>query len=295
MKIKTEEISLPILKLKDVRLFVKRIDKVCENISGNKWYKLKYNLIEAKKQEKETLLTFGGSYSNHIAATAYAAKKYGFKSIGIIRGEENNPLNPTLSFAKINGMQIYYLDRKKYKKKYIPEYIEKLKIKFGEFYFIPEGGMNELALKGCSEIIDENNTEDFICTSVGTGVTISGLINSKADNQTVIGFPAIKGCNKLLNDISNWTHKNNWKLVNTYHFGGFAKFTNELIEFIIDFYKTQDIPLDAIYNGKMMMGIIDLIANDYFPKRSKILAIHTGGIQGNMGINKRFGFDLPII
>jgi len=293
MKIKTKEISHPILKEKEIKLFIKRIDLIHTFISGNKWYKLKYNLLEAKKQNTNTVLTFGGAYSNHISATSFAAKEKGFKSIGIISGEETLPLNDTLDFAKKQGMSTHYVSRSDYRKKYTDDFIDKLREKFGNFYLVPEGGTNELAVKGAQEILDRNDTQDFICTAIGTGGTVSGIINSSSDNQKVLGFPAIKGSENLEKDITMWTTKQNWKLISDYHFGGYSKISEELISFIMEFYDKNNIPLDAIYTGKMMFGIFDLIKKDYFAKGSEILAIHTGGLQGNIGFNKRFGLNLP--
>ena len=294
MEIKTQEISLPLLKEKEIKLFIKRTDQTHQHISGNKWYKLKYNLIEAKKQGFKTLLTFGGAYSNHIAATACAAKEKGFKSIGIIRGEEHLPLNPTLHFARENGMELYYVSRSDYREKATPDFLEKLKAQFGNFYLIPEGGTNELAIQGTVEILEANDTQDYICCAVGTGGTIAGIINASTDKQTVIGFPAIKGFEQLEKDIGCWVNKFNYKFINNYLGDGYAKVNKELVEFINEFYLLHNIPLDAVYTGKMMMGILDLITKDYFPKGSSILAIHTGGLQGNKGMSKRLGVILPI-
>ena len=178
MEIKTQEISLPILKAKGIKLFIKRTDQTHQYISGNKWYKLKYNLLEAKKQGYQTLLTFGGAYSNHIAATASAAKESGLKSVGVIKGEEHLPLNPTLQFANEQGMHIHYVSRSDYRLKTTTEFINKLKSKFDDFYLVPEGGTNQLAIKGTEEILDVSSTQDFVCCAVGTGGTIAGIINS---------------------------------------------------------------------------------------------------------------------
>jgi len=292
MKIITQKISHPLLKEKEIQLFIKRIDLIHPFISGNKYYKLKYNLLEAEKQKKNTILTFGGAYSNHIEATAFAAKEKGFKSIGIIRGEETFPLNDTLSFAKENGMQIHYVSREEYGKKQTESFIAKLKDTFGSFYLIPEGGTNTFAIKGTSEILEEED-HDFVCCAIGTGGTISGIINSANNNQKILGFSAIKGSWDLKKDITNWTTNENWQLIEDYNFGGFAKISDELISFITDFYKTQNIPLDAIYTGKMLFGLFDMINKDYFRKGSSILSIHTGGLQGNRGVNERFRLNLP--
>ena len=293
MKIKTQEISISLLKQKDIRLFIKRIDQIHKHISGNKWFKLKYNLIEAKNQGAQSILTIGGAYSNHIAATSFLAKENGFTSIGIIRGEEHLSLNPTLDFAIEQGMKINYVSRSDYRLKHTVHFLEKLKIRFGDFYLIPEGGTNELAIKGAAEMLDKNDTQDFICCAVGTGGTIAGIINATNEHQEVIGFPAIKGFTQLEKNTESCVNKNNYKFINNYHCGGYAKLTNQLIEFMNNFFKTQNIPLDAIYTGKMMLGIMDLVSKDYFPKGSSILAIHSGGLQGNKGMNQRFECNFP--
>ena len=293
MKIESQEISLPLLKEKGIRLFVKRLDKIHPFISGNKWFKLKYNLIEAKKNSYKTLLTFGGSYSNHIAATAFSAKEKGLKSIGVIRGEEHFPLNPTLAFARGNGMELHYVSRADYRLKATPKFLDKLKVQFGDFYLVPEGGANDLAIKGTEEILDASDTQNYICCSVGTGGTIAGIINSSNNKQKIIGFPAIKGFDALEKDIKNWTNKQNYKFIKNYTCGGYSKVNKKLVELINQFNEVHNIPLDAIYTGKMMLGIMELIKQDYFPKASTILFIHTGGLQGNKGMNERLGLSLP--
>tara|TARA_B100001287_G_scaffold271597_1_gene272117 strand:- start:355 stop:1242 length:888 start_codon:yes stop_codon:yes gene_type:complete len=292
MKIKTEKISLPLLNLKEIELFVKRIDLLDPLISGNKFYKLKYNMLEAIRQKKKYILTFGGAYSNHIASTAFAANKFGFKSIGIIRGEMSHNLNYTLRFAKENGMKIHYISREQYRKKHTVSFLNELKDNYKSFYLIPEGGANSLAIKGTEEILDKEN-HDYICCPVGTGGTISGIINSSQSHMKILGFPAMKGNNDLSTNIESWTNEKNWCIINNYHFGGYAKITKELIDFTMDFNFNQKIPLDVIYTSKMMYGIIDLIKKDYFPRSSSILAIHTGGIQGNIGMNDRYNLNLP--
>ena len=294
MKIKTQEISFPLLKEKQIQLFIKRIDQVHDDISGNKWYKLKYNLIKAKEQGAKSILTFGGAYSNHIAASACLAKEHGFSSIGIIRGEEHFPLNPTLGFAVAQGMKIHYISRRDYKLKHTVSFLEKLKVKFGDFYLIPEGGTNELGVKGTEEILDKNDIQDYVCCAVGTGGTVSGIINSTNDNQNVIGFSAIKGLSDLEKDVSRFVNRDNYVLISDYCCGGYARLTYELVEFVNHFHTTQNISLDLIYTGKMMFGIMDLVDRDYFPIGSSILAIHTGGLQGNRGMNERFAYNFPI-
>ncbi|WP_411767380.1 1-aminocyclopropane-1-carboxylate deaminase/D-cysteine desulfhydrase [Winogradskyella sp. A3E31] len=274
----------------DVRLFIKREDEIHPIVSGNKYRKLKYNLIEVKKSGLDTILTFGGAYSNHIAAVALACKKQRITSIGVIRGEELKAKigsNPTLKFAEECGMQFYFVSREDYRKKTEPDFIQKLENKFGSFYLLPEGGTNELAVKGCEEILNKEDEDfDFICCSVGTGGTVSGLVNASNYHQNVLGFSALKG-NFLIQDIRKFANKNNWDLVTDYHFGGYAKIKDELIAFINQFKDQYNILLDPIYTGKMAYGIFDLMNKDYFPSGSKILMIHTGGLQGIEGMNKK--------
>lgn len=296
MNILTQKILTP---NKNVELYIRREDLIHPYISGNKFRKLKYNIEEAQKLQKKTLLSFGGAYSNHIAALAYAGKLYGFNTIGVIRGEEleNNFLqNPTLQFAVSCGMQLYFVSRDEYRNKSTAVNLEKYQNRFGDFYLVPEGGTNSLAVKGCQEILTETDSKyDFICTAVGTGGTISGLINSSFNNQKVLGFPALKG-DFLDNEIAKYATKTNWKLISDYHFGGYGKVSSELINFLNLFYKQNNIPLDPVYTGKMVFGIVDLLSKDYFPKGSKILIIHTGGLQGITGMNQTLKVkNLPTI
>lgn len=283
----------------NVELYIKREDKIHEYISGNKYRKLKYNLIKAEELGYATLLTFGGAFSNHIAAVAFAGQKFGFKTIGIIRGEELEDKvtdNATLKFAKANGMLFKFVTRSSYRDKTSNEFIEKLKSEFGEFYYVPEGGTNALAVKGCEEILSDRDTMfDYICCAVGTGGTISGLINSAKPHQQVLGFPALKG-DFLSSNISKFVTQSNWKLITDFHFGGYAKINEELIEFINQFKLKQGIPLDPVYTGKLMFGVYRLIEDGFFPKQSKILVIHTGGLQGIAGMNQKLKQKkLPLI
>ena len=274
--------------IKNKLLSIKREDLLHPYISGNKFRKLKYNIEEVKRLNKSTLLTFGGAYSNHILAVAAVGKEYGFKTIGIIRGEElvnNIENNPTLSKAKEFGMEFDFISRDNYRNKNDENFIATLKLKFGDFYLLPEGGTNLLAIKGCEEIVtSEDDAFDYICCAVGTGGTISGVINCSKHCQKVLGFPALKG-DFLQEDIRKFANKENWELINDYHFGGYAKTTNELIDFMNEFYTQYQIPLDPIYTGKMVFGVFDLIKKNYFPENAKILILHTGGLQGINGMN----------
>ena len=271
-----------------ITVHMKRDDLIHPIVSGNKLRKLKYNLIQAKAENHETLLTFGGAFSNHIAALAFAGKEQGFKTIGIIRGDElRNRIqeNPTLKFAQECGMQLEFVTREEYRHKIEAYFLENLKQKFADFYLVPEGGTNELAVKGCEEILtDEDAQFDYVCCSIGTGGTISGIINSILPHQKVLGFPALKG-DFLQNEIRNFAQNDNWELITDYHFGGYGKVKPELIAFINQFRKENKIPLDPIYTGKMVFGVMDLIEKNYFPENAKILLIHTGGIQGIQGMN----------
>ena len=284
-EVPTQEIQLD---TNNVSVFIRREDLAHPFISGNKFRKLKYNLLQAKSENQETLLTFGGAFSNHIAAAAYAGKEHGFKTIGIIRGDELKDKisgNPTLQFAQDCGMQFKFVTREAYRHKTEADFMENLKQEFGDFYLVPEGGTNDLAVKGCTEILTKEDAEfDFICCAVGTGGTISGIINSLMPHQKVLGFPALKA-DFLREDIRKFARNQNWELVSDYHFGGYGKVNTELIAFINQFYQENQIPLDPIYTGKMVFGVIDLIAKNYFRENAKILLIHTGGIQGIQGMN----------
>jgi len=272
-----------------ISLFIKRDDLLHPHISGNKFRKLKYNITTAQEQNQSRILTFGGAFSNHIVAVAAAGKQHGFQTIGVIRGEElvsQIDDNPSLKFAQDCGMHLEFVSRAHYRQKNTAEALEFWQKKYGPFYFLPEGGTNELAVKGCQEILTQADADfDYICCAVGTGGTISGIINSALPHQKIIGFPALKG-DFLPEDIRNFTRSKNWKLCSDYHFGGYAKVTPELIQFLNDFYAQHHIPLDPIYTGKMVYGVLDLITKNYFKKGTKILLIHSGGLQGIRGINK---------
>ena len=282
-----------------MKVFIRREDLIHPFVSGNKFRKLKYNLLQATKENHHNLLTFGGAYSNHIAATAFAGKENGFQTIGIIRGDELESKiedNPTLKFAQECGMKFEFVSREEYRLKDTADFIANLKEKYGSFYLVPEGGTNAFAVAGCEEILSkEDAIYDYVCCSVGTGGTIAGISNSASETQKVLGFPSLKG-DFLQKDICNFATKDNFKLISDYHFGGYGKVNEELIAFINLFYKENKIPLDPIYTGKMIFGVIDLIKNNYFPENSKILLIHTGGIQGVTGMNLKLKIKkLPTI
>ena len=256
-------------------------------------------MLQAQSEYQTKILTFGGAFSNHIAATAFAGKENGFKTIGIIRGDElENSFeeNPTLKFAKDCEMQFEFVSRENYRLKDSEEFLKQVRTKFGDFYFIPEGGTNDLAVKGCEETVnDADSVYHYICVAVGTGGTISGIINNSNSNQKILGFPALKG-DFLQKDICKFATKKNWELILDYHFGGYGKVTEELVSFLNEFYHDYQIPLDPIYTGKLVFGVIDKIKTGYFPENSKILIIHTGGLQGIKGMNQKLkSKKLPIL
>ena len=268
-----------------VQLTVKRLDLIHPQISGNKFFKLKYNLFEAKQQNLNQVLTFGGAYSNHIAATAYAAHYFGFQSIGFIRGEElaKQALNSTLQTAQDFGMQLHFVSRAEYRRRHELEYLQQLKQRYPNTLIIPEGGTNQLAIQGTKEILsaDDRENYDLICCAVGTGGTIAGIIESSSDQQHILGFSALKG-DFLKHDIQQWTNKTNWSLTDEYCCGGYAKTNSELLQFMQQFEQQYAVPLEQIYTAKMMMGLFDLIQQGHFPVNTRILAIHTGGLQGRI-------------
>lgn len=293
------EIDLSNFGITGYSLVLKREDLLHPFVSGNKFRKLKYNLKAAQDQKHDTLLTFGGAFSNHIAAVAAAGNELGFKTIGIIRGDELKDKileNPTLSFAIDCGMQLHFISREAYRHKDEIEFISNLKNQFGSFYLLPEGGTNALAVKGCEEILSqENDSFDFICVPVGTGGTMAGLVKASKINQQVIGFSALKGTFQT-SEIEKYTSKTNFEITDDYCFGGYGKIDIDLIRFINEFKEKSNIPLDPVYTGKMIFGIMDLLKKGYFKENSRIFAVHTGGLQGIAGMNQKLKKkNLPII
>lgn len=294
-----QPIDHPILNEKQVQLAVLRLDLVHQEVSGNKFFKLKYNLEEAKRQGKTTVLSFGGAFSNHIQALSAAAKITGLKSIGIIRGEESSKTNPTLSKAVENGMRLHFVCREEYRRKTEPEFIAALGKKFGDFYLIPEGGTNAFAIRGTREILDQTYASySHIAVSIGTGGTFAGIAASMGEGQTLLGFPALKG-SWIREEIAQLLHKEgiiprgHYQVMEEYHFGGYAKWKPELIDLIRWFWREFQIPLDPIYTGKMAFGLWDLIESGFFQAESDILMIHTGGLQGIEGFTAMTGEVFP--
>lgn len=293
-KTPVEEIRDPLIKNTGIRLLVKREDLNHPFVSGNKWHKLKYNLVAACEDGFDTILTFGGAYSNHIYALAAAGKLFGLNTIGVIRGHEHLPLNPTLSFAVKSGMKIYYIDKDSYRKRNSISFINSLKDRYGKIYIIPEGGTNSLGVKGASEIL-LNVTEnyDYVCCACGTGGTLAGIITKLAGKAQALGFSVLKDGKFLVDDVekmvfqSSGCEYDNWEINLDYHLGGYAKINSELINFINRFEKINRITIEPIYTGKLFYGIYELIRIGYFNRGITILAIHTGGLQGIAGMEPK--------
>lgn len=287
---------------------VLRLDLIHPEISGNKWFKLKRNLQKAKAENFKTIITFGGAFSNHIAATAAACKLEGFYSVGIIRGEETENLNPTLLKAKENGMLLRFVDRETYSKKTEEPFKNELTKIFGEHYLIPEGGNNEEGILGCTEILKPEWDHDIIFCACGTAATYAGIIAGSRSDQIVVGISVLKGENTLVKDALEQLHfvfpSKNFSLsgnealnkniisesciTNNYCFNGYAKLDKQLIAFKNQFEKEFTIPLDFIYTNKLFYAVFDFIKQNKIKPNSKILIIHCGGLQGNKGFEDRY-------
>lgn len=282
-----EEIHWQFLERAGVRLLVKREDLNHPVISGNKWWKLKYILEEVKRTGKDTVLTLGGAYSNHIRATACAAYELGLRSLGIIRGEETLPLNRSLQSAVDHGMKLHYVSRGSYQTRETPEFLNRLKTQFGDFYFIPEGGTNDLAVKGCAEmaeIVLGQTDFDFVFLPVGTGGTLAGLVAGLRGRKKVVGVSVLKGGDFLDGVVENLVQEycgrefSNWRILQEYHFGGYAK-TNERLSAFIEEQRENGIPADFVYTAKALYAIADQARKGNFSRGTTLLLLQTGGIQ----------------
>ena len=293
-----QEIPSEVFSGSGLRLLVKRDDLLHPHISGNKWRKLKHNLSEAAARGCDKLVSFGGAYSNHLAAVAAAGREFGFSTMGVVRGEKTEPMNPTLQSVQANGMELWFVSRANFKQK---NHIAMLPEKFNAdgCFFIPEGGANCLALPGCREMVEETVAQlgafpDYWLVACGTGTTLAGMLTGLPASSKALGISALKGdflkkqvaellatCGESVPEIRD--------ISEDYHFGGYAKFTPALIDFINGFNKKYGIPLDPVYTGKMMFAAFDLAEKGFFKKGSVIVAVHTGGLQGIAGFNRRFG------
>lgn len=291
----------PVFDAAKIKVWIKRDDLLRMGpglaLCGNKWRKLKYNLSEAQSEGHTIILTFGGAYSNHIAAVAGAGRAFGFKTIGVIRGEAPPHLNPTLRFARNCGMSLHFISRTAFRQKEDPSFLAKLEEQYGRFYKSPEGGTNEKAIDGARDIIKETLAQapwpntNYWCVSAGTGGTAAGMILEAPADSKVLAFSALKGdfLKKAIESYTGRPSGKSWDLITGYHFGGYAKFETSLLNFINQFYHDYGIPLDPIYTGKLFYGLSDLASCGYFPEGSNIIAVHTGGLQGIAGFNERFG------
>jgi 1-aminocyclopropane-1-carboxylate deaminase/D-cysteine desulfhydrase-like pyridoxal-dependent ACC family enzyme len=292
------QVNIPFQKIENeltrshkIGLHLLRLDNIDLYAGGNKLFKLKYNLEAAEKQGFKKILTFGGAWSNHLAAIASVTDKK-LPIIAVVRGEEPEIYSDTLRYCKEKGVELHFVSRTNYKNKTDEDFIRELKNKFGDFYNLPEGGSNALAVKGCGEIINYIPIDfDYICTAVGTGSTLAGITTALKPHQQAIGFGVLKGAEYLTHEVSRLIKESgiqnaNFRIVGDYHFGGYAKTTPELLSFKSDFEKQSDIPLDYVYNAKMMYGIFNLIRENNFKEGSTLVAIHTGGLQGNAGFEK---------
>lgn len=294
-----QEIESATFASRGLRLLVKRDDLLHPCISGNKWRKLKHNLLEARRLGYQKLLTFGGAYSNHLAAVAAAGREFGFSTLGVVRGEKCEPLNATLKFAVECGMGLLFSARANFRQKNHNAILEALEFDASEYFVLPPGGSNCLALKGCREMVAEIETQlgelpGYFCTACGTGATLAGIVTGLAGRKKALGIAVLKG-DFLAGDVKNLLENcgenvpENWQVVADYHFGGYAKFDARLIEFINHFKRNTGIPLDPIYTGKLFFALFDLAEKGFFEAGSTILAVHTGGLQGIEGFKERFG------
>lgn len=281
-----QPLANPFAEPVDIKLYLKRDDLLHPLVSGNKWRKLKYNLLAACQQGYSTLLTFGGAYSNHLFATAAAGQMFGFRTIGIIRGDElaGKPLNSTLSFCQEAGMYLHFVSRDVYRRKDTPDFLAELTDQFGSCYIVPEGGTNDLAIQGTAEIIPEivaqlGYTPDYVCCPVGTGGTLAGIAQSAPEETKVLGFMALKIPDGLwLSELPASIAKD--CLVYDYHFGGYARTTPLLLDFIRSFEQKNGVILEQVYTGKMLYGMYDFARQGYFPQGATVVVVHTGGLQG---------------
>jgi 1-aminocyclopropane-1-carboxylate deaminase/D-cysteine desulfhydrase-like pyridoxal-dependent ACC family enzyme len=281
--------------INNLEIFMLRLDEIHPVISGNKLFKLIYFLQEAKKSRHKKIITFGGAYSNHLAATAFACKELKIKSVGIVRGEKPKVLSPTLLFCLENKMQLEFISRDSYKKTNEKGFLNpdsyREENKYGEHILIPEGGFSIKGKEGAG-LIDQYFTDKnftHVCLPVGTATTFAGLVDTNKNETEIIGFGVLKNFNDIEKRFAELkvNPRKKYSFIGDYHFGGYAKKTNELISFMNDFYEQNKIALDFVYTAKMMFGIYDLIQKKYFPDGSKILCIHTGGLQGNSSLQSK--------
>ncbi|WP_235282010.1 1-aminocyclopropane-1-carboxylate deaminase/D-cysteine desulfhydrase [Thalassotalea sp. ND16A] len=289
------KINYPAFSKHQVEVFIKRDDLIHPIISGNKWRKLKYNLKAAKEMGKTQILSFGGAYSNHIHALAYAGKINNLDAIGIIRGEPHYRNNFTLTWATHWGMTLEFVDRKTYKLRHNEEYLAQLQLQYPDAYIIPEGGSNHLALPGVGEVITELNEQleyDYLLTPVGSGGTLAGLINADNNQHNLLGIAVLKQDGYLADEVNlllaaQASNLDNWKILNQFHRGGYGKYKTADAQRILQFSQQTGIPFEPVYSGKMLLAFLDLLEQGYFQAGAKIVLLHTGGLQGLGGMAER--------
>ena len=284
------EIKSNLYKDKRIRVSMLRLDEIHPIISGNKLFKLYYFLDEAKNSSHKKIITFGGAFSNHLAATAFACREMNLKNIGIVRGEKPAMLSHTLLFCLDHGMELQFISRENYKRINEKDFLDGLKEQHGEHVLIPEGGFSIEGKEGAALITQTFDSSGFthVCMAIGTATTFAGIIDGSRDQYEIIGFSVLKNMNdihkRLIALEVNASKK--YSFMTEYHLGGYAKKTDELISFINEFYKQNNIPLDFVYTAKMMFGVNDLVQKNYFPPGSNMLCIHTGGLQGNQSLRE---------
>lgn len=287
--IKVDHLENQLLDQLGIELFVLRLDLIHPIISGNKLFKLFYFLQHAEKFPHKHIITFGGAYSNHLVATAYACKLKGLKSIGIVRGERPMILSHSLQNCLEYGMQLKFVSRQEYDQKEDGIFQDNLLKEFGEVVIIPEGGYSSLGAKGAALIMDHiDESTTHICCALGTATTVAGLLSAQKKEQQIIAVPVLKGLNDIHKRIAHLLpdtkHENVLQIADHYHFGGYAKYSTELIAFMNDLYNKYQLPTDFVYTAKMFFAVFDMLNKKQFPTGSKIVCIHTGGLQGNLSL-----------
>lgn len=286
----------PAIARKKLRVYLRRDDAASAHYPGNKFYKLFYNLHTIIAEGHDTVLTFGGAYSNHIHALAAMGREYSLSTIGVIRGHRPKILSPTLQDAEACGMRLLFLDKKHYHIKDITPLLALLTKEYGDYYLLPEGGENLAGVKGCQAIGESiaqrfADHEDYtVCTAVGTGTTIAGIIAGLPQDKRCLGFSALKGEDHLSASISGWLSALNvtndqWQLITSCHHGGYAKTSPELLHFMEGVEAENNLLLEPVYSAKMLWGIEQLALQDYWSEGSTIIAVHGGGLQGRRGFN----------
>jgi 1-aminocyclopropane-1-carboxylate deaminase len=291
VNITCDEIHCPLFREKNIRVDVLRLDKIHPVISGNKFFKLKYHLQHARQYRYNGVLTFGGAWSNHLVATACAARLNHLPSIGMVRGEKPMLYSETLKQAADFGMQFDFLPRHLYRQKENPEFLHTLQKKYPGYYIIPEGGGGKRGILGASEIMNHVKKENYthIACAIGTGAMYSGILRNTLPGQKILGIPVLKGFTELNNHLSAYIGKNrqpDCHFFPDYHFGGYARYPAALLEFMNAFYTATSIPTDFVYTAKLFYAISHLARKNFFAAGSRVLVIHSGGLQGNSSLKK---------